>query len=282
MTLLIFAAALAFAPQDAAFAERTAKEFVEECTPRDAGTIRGTIAANWLLDRASMTGADVRRDNFWAETPSGRRRMTNLYAEFKSDDVSRWVVLVSHYDTKPKTNCPGANDGASTSALLVSLSNVLAEWHTPKGNVMLVWTDGEECQGAFYTDKDGLQGSKRAVEYLQEKGYPIQAVICLDMLGDKDLKIEIPANGTEKLAKIALHAARRIGEQKLVTQSENRVKDDHVAFLAAGYPAIDLIDFEYGPLNSWWHTAEDTPNKLSEESFHKTGRLITEMLNILL
>lgn len=282
MISLLFAAALAFTPEDAAFAHKTAEAFVSECTPRDAGTIRGAKAANWILDRSSMMGADVRRDIFWSETPSGKRRFTNLYAEFVSNPSSRWVVVVSHYDTKPGVDCPGANDGAATSALLIALAKTLAEWRTPEGNVMLVWTDSEECQGAHYSAGDGLQGAERAVKYIQSKKRPIQAVLCLDMLGDRDLKISIPENGDLTLMKIARHAARRIGEPGLVELSEDRVKDDHMPFLQAGYRAIDLIDFEYGPDNSWWHTSEDTCDKISEESLLKSGRLVTEMLNLLL
>lgn len=282
MISLFLAAALAFAPQDAAFAHKTAKEFVEACTPRDAGTIRGNVAANWLLDRASMTGANVRRDIFMASTPSGERRFVNLYAEYRSNPDDGWIVLLSHFDTKPGRKCPGANDGASTSALLISLANALGEWRTPKGNVMLVWTDGEECQGERYTDGDGFQGSLRAVEYLREKKRNVRAVICLDMLGDKDLEISIPANGDNTLARIATLAARRIGDPKLVKRIDDRVKDDHVAFIEAGYRAIDLIDFDYGPDNSWWHTPDDTVDKISEESLLRSGRLICELLNILL
>ena len=281
MLSLLLAAAFAFTPQDAHHAYETARELVSECTPRDAGTIRGKVAANFILDKTSMTGADVRRDAFSAMTPQGRKQFVNLYCDFQSDSTSRWVVLVSHYDTKPGVKCPGANDGASTSALLMSVANALCEWQTPKGNVMLVWTDGEECMTS-YSDIDGFWGSKRAVEYLKEKGREIQAVICLDMLGDRDLAISVPANGSEALAKIAVHAAKRIGEPGLVTRIAEHVKDDHVAFLDAGYKAIDLIDFNYGPDNSYWHTPEDTMDKISEASLLKSGRLVAELLNILL
>lgn len=280
MIPLLLAAALAFSPADAASTYKTTQEFVNECTPRNAGTIRGGIAANWLLDRASMTGADVRRDVFTAATPSGDRRFVNLYADFQQNPTSRWVVLISHFDTK--AGCPGANDGASTSALLLTLTQLLSERKSPPGNILLVWTDGEECQGGVYTPEDGLQGSKRAVEYLKAKKQAVQAVICLDMLGDRDLHISVPANGTPTLAKLAVHAGRRIGHPGLVSLSELSVRDDHVPFLDAGFPAIDLIDFDYGPGNSWWHTAEDTCDKLSEESLLKAGRLVCELLNILL
>ena len=280
MIPLLLAAALAFSPADAASTYKTTQEFVNECTPRNAGTIRGGIAANWLLDRASMTGADVRRDVFTAATPSGDRRFVNLYADFQQNPTSRWVVLISHFDTK--AGCPGANDGASTSALLLTLTRLLSERKSPPGNILLVWTDGEECQGGVYTPEDGLHGSKRAVEYLKAKKQAVQAVICLDMLGDRDLHISVPANGTPTLAKLAVHAGRRIGHPGLVSLSELSVRDDHVPFLDAGFPAIDLIDFDYGPGNSWWHTAEDTCDKLSEESLLKAGRLVCELLNILL
>ena len=84
------------------------------------------------------------------------------------------------------------------------------------------------------------------------------------------------------LSKIALYAARSIGEPDLVKLTEDTVKDDHVPFLEAGMKAIDLIDFSYGPDNAWWHTSEDTCDKVSGESLLKSGRLVCEMLNILL
>jgi len=282
MLTILFAAALAFTEQDAALSLETARKLVEECTPRDAGTIRGRVASNCILDAASATGADVRRDVFRAQTPKGEREFANLYAEFTSGNPdARWVVLVAHYDTKPGTGCPGANDGASTSGLLVGIANAMLGWSEPKGNLLLVWTDGEECMSA-YGPNDGLWGSRRAVEYIESKDLKIQAVICLDMLGDKDLSISVPSNGSSALSKIALHAARRAGMKDLVKLVPDAVKDDHVPFLEKGYKAIDLIDFSYGPENSLWHSPQDTIDKISKESLLKSGRIVAEMLNILL
>ena len=282
MFSLLLAAALEFTPDDAALAFSKARELVEECTPRDAGTIRGRIAAHRLLDDASATGADVRRDCFRAKTPNGEKEFTNLYAEFRSGDAeARWVVLVSHFDTKPGSGCPGANDGASTSGLLIGIANAVSNWAEPKGNLMLVWTDGEECMKS-YGPGDGFWGSKRAAEYLKEKGRNVQAVICLDMLGDKDLGIAIPVNGHPTLRKIAVIAARKAGYADLVRLDDMEVKDDHVAFMDKGFKAIDLIDFQYGPGNSLWHTPQDTMDKISEESLLKSGKIVVELLNILL
>ena len=282
MFSLVLAAALEFTAQDANLAYEKAKDLVENCTPRDAGTICGRIASNRILDAASAVGADVRRDTFRAATPAGTKEFTNLYAEFRcGDEDARWVVVVSHYDTKPGTECPGANDGASTSGLLIGLANAFSNWQEPKGNLMLVWTDGEECMTA-YGPNDGFWGSKRAAEYLEGKNRKVQAVICVDMLGDRDLGISIPSNGSPTLAKIALHAAKRAGFPGLVKQADELVKDDHVAFMEKGFKAIDLIDFNYGPSNSHWHTPADTMDKVSEESLLKSGKIVAEMLNILL
>ena len=278
----LLASGLVFTQADADLSYRTAKTLVEEHTPRDAGTIRGRLASNCILDAASAAGANVRRDCFTAKTPKGEKNFINLYAEFPSGDQdARWVILVSHYDSKSGIRCPGANDGASTSGLLVGLANAYSQWRSPKGNLMLIWTDGEECMES-YGENDGLWGAKRAAEYVSSKGLQVQAVVCLDMLGDSDLAISIPANGSQALSKIAVHAARRAGYQGLVSPWDEHVTDDHVPFLRKGYKAIGMIDFSYGPSNSYWHTQEDTMDKISAESLLKSGKIVAELLNILL
>ncbi len=278
------AAALVFSPTDAKLADRTTREFVAKCTPRDAGTVRGRIAANFILDAASAAGCDVYLDRFTAKTPKGERTFTNLKTEFCSDPGGEWVVLLSHYDTKPGVKCPGANDGASTTGLLVALANTLADWRMPRGNVMLLWTDGEECMES-YGPNDGFWGARHAAAALKASGRKVKAVICLDMLGDRDLGISLPRNSSPALRKIALYAAKKAGVADKVMEIEDLVKDDHVPFMEQGFKAIDLIDFNYGSapgLNDYWHTEQDTPDKLSEQSFLISGRLVCEMLNVLL
>ena len=280
----LLAASLVFSQADANLAFKTATGLVENHTPRDSGTTRSMLAANYLLDAASAAGADVRRDMFVAKTPKGERRFTNLVASFKRNPDAPWVVLVSHYDTKTGVDCPGANDGASTSGLLVALAGVLYNHRTQNDNVMLIWTDGEECMNAYVED-DGLWGSRHAAKSLKESGVKVKAVICLDMLGDKDLHVSIPKNSSPALSKIALAAAKKAEVADKVSRVDLLVKDDHVPFLEAGFKSIDLIDFEYGSapgLNDYWHTAKDTVDKISEESLFTAGKLVAGMLDILL
>ena len=277
-SILMLSASLLFTEGDADFAYGCAGEMVKRHTPRDAGTLRGRLACNWLMDTIASQGADVRRERFRVDTPKGEREMANLSCSFRTNPEDGWVVLLSHYDTKPGTGCPGANDGASTSALMVALARMIVERGLPRGNLMMIWTDGEECMNS-YGPNDGLWGSRHAAEALKRKGIKVRAVICLDMLGDKDLKITIPRNGDATLARIACHSARRmkLGDG-FIEMVREEVKDDHVAFRDQGWRAIDLIDFSY----DHWHTEEDTMDKISVESLHKSGMLVAEILNIIL
>lgn len=286
LSCLLMAASLVFTEGDAAFAFECASNLVERCTPRDAGTIRGRLASSWLLDTISMQGVNVRRDHFRAMTPKGMRDFTNLYCMFETNPSDDWVVVMSHYDTKPGMACPGANDGASTTGLLIALARAVAERGLPKGNLMLLWTDGEECMGERYSASDGFWGSKRAVEMIGEMGIGVRAAICVDMLGDRDLSITVPANCDRTLAKIAYLSAKKaqLGES-CVRLGREEVKDDHVAFAAAGWRAVVMIDFSYGSApgrNDYWHTPDDTIDKISADSLHRSGRLLTEMLNVVL
>lgn len=275
---LILAASLSFTEQHAASAYSYARDLADNHSPRDAGTVPGKIAANWILDTASSAGLDVRRDPFVAETPRGRRSMMNLTAEFKIRSDAEWIVIVSHYDTKPGTGCPGANDGASTSGLLIALGEMLQVWkgdRPPSSNIMFIWTDGEECMQA-YGPNDGFWGSRHAAQVMRRKGMKVKAVIVLDMLGDENLEITVPQNSDEALAKLAAEAGEKCGVK--VRRLDGKVKDDHLAFAEAGYPAIDLIDFDY----PHWHTPEDTMKHVSERSLEQSGRLVAAMLDELM
>ncbi len=277
---------VSFGAPDAKAAMSVAAGLVRDCTPRDAGTIRGRLAAEWLMDRASRTGVDASVDSFRAPTPDGARTFSNVVVEFRAArENAPWVVLISHFDTPP--NMPkgfqGANDGASTSGLLVALAAAIRRAGPQRDNIALIWTDAEECR-VSYAENDGLQGARRAVAAFREKSRAVKAAIGLDMLGDRDLHIRMPANGTVALQSAVFAAARRIGMEGLVSQGRDKVKDDFAAFLDAGCPAVNLIDFDYGSApgrNDYWHTAEDTLDKISEESLLKSGMLVAELLNML-
>lgn len=283
----VLAAPIEFTDADAHVAFAAASNLVERCTPRDAGTLRGRLAAHWILDRVSRSGVDASLDKFRAPTPDGERPFANVIVEFPGTKPNAaWIVVMSHFDTMPGIGdgFQGANDGASTSGLLIALANAIRRSGRQAENIALVWTDGEECRKS-YGPNDGFQGSRRLAESYRARNRAVKAAICLDMLGDKNLNITIPANTTPFLKDITLAAAKRTGAAaKITVKDDIVVKDDHSAFLEIGYPAIDLIDFDFGSapgLNDWWHTPNDTLNKISAESLLLSGRLVTEILNSL-
>lgn len=280
LAAILAAATLNFSTADADLAWSVAADLVEHHTPRDAGTTRGRAAAVFLCDSAKKAGADARVDFFTVPVHGVRKRMANVVAEFVRDPSAGWIVLVSHFDTKPGVPCPGANDGASTSGLLVALAGVFARTTELPCNVMLLWTDGEECVDC-YCEEDGLWGSRRAASLLASSRRDVIAVICLDMLGDRKLGVSIPRNSSSSLVSIALDAAGRVGMADRVSAVPELVKDDHVPFLLKGFRAIDLIDFHYGSapgLNDWWHTGADTMDKVASASLRASARLVLEMI----
>ena len=275
-----------FTAADARDAYAVAADFVRDCTPRDAGTIRGRLAANWLMDRASRSGADAAVDSFKAATPDGVRSFANVVVELAgTKENAPWVVFLSHFDTPPNIGkgFEGANDGASTSALMISLMNAVRRAGPQGDNIAFVWTDAEECR-LTYSENDGLQGAKHAVAQFKSRRRAVKAAIGLDMLGDRDLHIRMPANGTVQLQNAVFEAAKRAGLEGLVSLGRDTVKDDFAVFLEAGCPAVNLIDFDFGSApgrNDYWHTANDTMDKISEESLLKAGMLAAELLNML-
>ncbi|MGN0851904.1 MAG: M28 family metallopeptidase [Kiritimatiellia bacterium] len=281
------AAPLAFTPADARLAYDTAAGLVASCTPRHAGTAEGLKAARWLRAALAERNLPASLDQFTAPTPDGRAAFANVVVERRGADAGApWIVLLSHFDTAPtaEPGFAGANDGASTSGLLLALAAAVGRTRDAGGNWMFVWTDGEECMRR-YGDRDGFQGSRHLARRFVREGRAVKAAVCLDMLGDRDLHVVLPANTTRSLADCAFRAARLAGLESMLSQDRSLViSDDHAPFLAAGYPAIDFIDFSFGSTpgaNDYWHTRHDTMDKISEQSLYAAGRLVCAFLNVL-
>ena len=255
-------------------------------SPRDAGTPGAGAASRFVAQEIRRLGVKPAADCWTEGTPTGRKTFCNVYAVLPGTS-GRLVVLGSHYDTKPGIpGFRGANDGASSTGVLLGLLHHLASSPVrPRDTILFAFFDGEEAAGAAYRDNDGLHGSKRLAATLAESAgadRPVAAIV-VDMVGDRNLSLDIPRNVTPWLTKTALKAALgRRGETPPVSIAATYILDDHVPFLNAGLSAIDLIDFEYGSApgrHDWWHTAEDTMDKISAESLHRTGALLLAMLD---
>ncbi|MFN8008955.1 MAG: M28 family metallopeptidase [Terriglobia bacterium] len=171
----------------------------------------------------------------------------------------------------------GANDGGSSTALL-ELVRVLSR-RKPKETLQFVFFDGEEAQ-RHWSESDSLYGSRYFVEELVRSGRreKMKAMILLDMVGDKDLVLEFDSSSTSELMELVRKSAQELGYSKHIARVSKGILDDHVPFIQAGIPAVDLIDYEYGLNNLYWHTPNDTLDKISAQSLKIVGEIVLKTI----
>jgi len=254
--------------------------------PRDAGTPGGERAAAWLVSELRREGLAPRLDTFTNDTPAGPLVCRNIVAELPPATTGAAgrsaIILLSHFDTKSGVSPDfiGANDGGSSTGLLLELARALHATPLRHCHVLFGFLDGEECRVQF-GPRDGLHGSRRLAAQLAAEKRRVRAAILLDMIGDRDLTVTLPANGTPQLTLLALEAAKIAGVRPKFRLADGGILDDHQPFLNAGFPAVDLIDFQFGSapgLNDYWHTPADTLDKLSDASLTAVGQVVVEML----
>jgi len=250
--------------------------------PRPAGSAGAARAAAWLADRCRDAGYTPEIDH-WTEAPAGTPlNFRSVVARLPGRAPGR-ILLASHFDTKVLAEAPGftgANDSASSTGLLLELMRAFAAlqpaWSGP--TLEFAFFDGEECLER-YSERDGLRGSTHWADRIRRRNgaADYRAMILLDMVGDRDLKLTLPADTPPDLARRLLRLAEKRGWEKQVGFYAGNLLDDHTPFQELGIPAVDLIDFDYGPENAWWHTAEDTVDKLSATSLAIAGQLAADL-----
>jgi len=258
-------------------------EALVQISPRNAGSGNARIAAIHLETRLNALGFKTVVDTFSEETSTGKVFFNNVLGRLPGK-TTRLIILASHFDTKAgiSEDFQGANDSGSSSGVLLELARVLSERAPFETEFLVAFFDGEECRKE-YGLRDGLHGSRRLAQQIYTGGGAklVEGVILLDMVGDKDLNIMVPRNSSKGLVTALFSAAREIGVRPVFSLGPGSILDDHVPFLLAGMPAIDEIDFEYGSapgLNDYWHTKEDTLDKLSAESMQTVGDTILRMV----
>jgi Zn-dependent M28 family amino/carboxypeptidase len=241
--------------------------------PRVAGTPGGTRARDYITAELKRAGVQVRVEAFEAATPDGRVNMANVIGVVagRRKDV---ILVGGHYDTKVFKNFVfvGANDGGSSTAFLLELARALAA-RPREFTYWIAFFDGEEAR-AGWTATDSLYGSRRMAADLARRGELPRAVIVADMIGDRDLNIRREAASTPWLTDLVWDSARRLGQGAHFLPETIGVEDDHAPFLRAGVPAALLIDFDF----PWWHTAQDTLDKVSARSLQVVGDVLLDAL----
>ncbi|HKV48840.1 MAG TPA: M28 family peptidase [Candidatus Acidoferrales bacterium] len=269
----------AFNPQQA-YAYTTQVAGFGERWPGSPGHQKTEDLIHQVLERDD---AQIEADNFTANTPRGPVPVHNIIGKFNvTADASQPIfILAGHYDTLFRKGFIGANDGASSTAILLSFADALAHQKT-KMQIWLVWTDLEEAIESF-TNGDGLYGSTHLAQKLADEGLVprIRGFFLLDMIGDKDLSVARETNSSDVLQKIIYRAADQLGYGKFFFKYDANIIDDHAPFLQVGIPAVDVVDAEYGPvgpeydaMGEYHHTNLDTMDKVSEHSLKVVGRTI--------
>lgn len=262
----------------ATFSGAAAYKHVEKVVsfgPRPPGSPEARKTQQYILQALKSYGLKTEEEDFTASTPIGPIPMKNIITKFPGQKADT-VIIAGHYDTllSKRFKFVGANDGGSSTGALLELARVLSK----RKNALTYWLvffDGEEAL-MQWTDTDSLYGSRHFVDVRRSNGglRSIKAMVLLDMIGDKGLDIRRETGSTPWLVDLFWQAAAELKYSKHFLAREQAITDDHVPFLQAGIPAIDLIDYNYGFSNVYWHTAEDTLDKISPDSLQIVGRVV--------
>jgi len=261
-----------------------------EFGPRPAGSPAIEKARDYIVRELKSYGLNTTFEEFTENTPRGEVKFKNVIAELPGASPDA-IIIASHYDTKPfkAFTFVGANDGGSSTGALLEIARVMSsekqgEGQKRKFTYRFVFFDGEEAFCREWSEclngKDNTYGSRHMVERLKKEKQldRVKAMILLDMIGDKDLTIPREEGSSQWLVEAIWGTAQQLGHAKEFPGRPFSVgDDDHMPFLRAGVPAVDIIDFEYGSSpegNDYWHTKEDTLDKISARSLKIVGDVV--------
>jgi Zn-dependent M28 family amino/carboxypeptidase len=275
---------------DGARALEYAREFVA-IGPRWPTGPGHAKAEAFIRDHFERDHDNLQQDKFIAETPIGPVAMCNFIVRYPGTK-NGVILLGTHYETNyplRKINFVGANDGGSTTGLLMAIGDRLrAEIKRSPAkkldgySVWLVFFDGEEAI-KNWTASDSTYGSRHLAAEWDRDGTlkRIKAFLLADMIGDKNLDVQRDSNSTPWLVTLVGDAAQKVGDQQYFFHSDLAVEDDHLPFVQRGVPSIDIIDLDYGPNDSYHHTVQDTMDKVSAHSLTVDGDVFLESIKLI-
>ncbi len=259
---------------DASRAYKHMRDMVE-IGPRVSGTPENVKTRQYIISTLAAIGITAVEQPFEARTPLGVVKMANIVATLAGSRPER-IILASHFDTKlfHEFRFVGASDGGSSTAALLELARVLKDRPRPF-TIELLFLDGEEAV-VEWSPTDSTYGSRHYVQAARAANTlaGIKALVLLDMIGDKNLNIRRESNSTPWLTDIIWAAAHRLGHQRQFLSESTPIEDDHLPFLQAGVPSVDIIDLDYAA----WHTANDTLQNVSAESLQIVGDVVLAAL----
>ena len=246
---------------------------------RPSGSEANTHLRDWIVSRLKPLGGQLSLDSFTGQTPTGPVPMVNIILKFPGAS-GKALAITGHYDTKriPMVHFVGANDAGSSTGFLIEFARVAASMKHAD-DLYIVFFDGEEAV-VNWTATDSCYGSRHLAAKWMADGTlgRLKALINIDMIGDKDLDIADDENSSEGLREDVWRIAAKLGDTKSLRHDPTAIDDDHKPFADSGVNVIDIIDLDYGPNGSYWHTARDTMDKLSAHSFQVVGDVVSALV----
>jgi hypothetical protein len=243
--------------------------------PRPSGSPALAQTQEYILSELKSFGCAVETDDFDASTPIGRVRMKNIVAKIPGDRPGI-LLLATHYDTLRMENFVGADDGGSSTAVMLEIARLMCG-KRGRYAVWIAFFDGEEAMQSW-SDLDSRYGSREMAAKMALNGElkKVRAMLLADIVGSRNLRIPRESSSTKWLTDLVWSVAHKLGYNGIFLDEESAAEDDHDSFLKRGVPAVDVIsDF---PHNGYWHTPQDTLDKISAKNLAIVGHVFLETL----
>jgi glutaminyl-peptide cyclotransferase len=245
--------------------------------PHPSGSPAIVQVQDYLLSELKSYGCTVETDAFSSATPAGRLPMKNILVKI-SGDKPGVILLGTHYDTKKLDNFVGADDGGSSTGVMLELARLLCTQHG-RFAVWIAFFDGEEAV-KDWSDTDSRYGSRQMAARLAINGdiSKIKAFLLADLVGTRTPHFKRESNSTKWLVDLVWETARKLGYSNVFLDQSAPIDDDHDPFLKRNVPSADVIDLDYGPGGdvSYWHTPQDSLDKISAKSLAIVGHVFLE------
>jgi glutaminyl-peptide cyclotransferase len=246
--------------------------------PRPAGSPAITQTQDYILAELKSYGCAADVDAFSSDTPAGRISMKNILAKIPGEKPGV-ILLGTHYDTKRLENFVGADDGGSSTGVMLELARNLCSQHGRYG-VWIAFFDGEEAVRPEWQDPDNCYGSREMAARFANSGdlTKIKAFLLADIVGTRTPHFKRESYSTKALVDLVWGVAKRLGYANIFVDDTSTVEDDHQSFLKRHVPSVDVIDLDNGPNGDvyYWHTPQDALDKISPKTLAIVGHVFLE------
>lgn len=246
--------------------------------PRPSGSPAIAKTQEYILAELKSYGCTAEVDSFSADTPAGRLPMKNILVKIPGEKPGV-ILLGTHYDTKRLENFVGADDGGSSTGVMLELARLLCS-QRGRYAVWIAFFDGEEAVRQQWQDPDNCYGSREMAARFAMSGdlTKIKAFLLADIVGTRTPHFKRETYSTKALVDLVWGVAKRLGYGSVFVDESSAVEDDHQSFLKRRVPSVDVIDLDNGPGGDvfYWHTPEDTLDKISPKTLAIVGHVFLE------